>query len=305
MIEQKYTTSWKSFREMENFTFIYAENFHDEDLRKAMKTMFREWKKKLRGCSPKGRNSYDPNCIASRENLFWKQHCKLFTHFADQRLACEVFDLAISAKTFCLALDCPENEKFKAWLRRRTSLLKNMASHSRIRPFSRIRKVIRNELLQPRTAFVFPAGTFDTDWKIFEEESRTVGTHFAHSEHVEDFGGVFGYHLTSGFNEYVGNMLHLWGEVLMESGIFWLWKTWEELRRCFPGRSTSKEAAFVELSFRNSDVHLVFVVYVVGLFQAMLYMGAEYLWYHSLRKLQLMKSLDGADRVTHIKIHLL
>ena len=87
---------------------------------------------------------------------------------------------------------CPLNEKFKEWRNQRASLLENMASHSRVRPFGRIRDVIREELLQPNTAFVSPAKTFDSDWKIFEEESRVWGVRFAPSERNEDFGGIFG-----------------------------------------------------------------------------------------------------------------
>ena len=166
---------------------------------------------------------------------------------------------------------------FQKWVTRQGTLLENMASRSRVRSFSPMRNVIRDEMLQPRTAFASPAATFDTNWKTFEEESRGLNVHFVHSEHDEDFGSsMFGYHLTSGFNEYVGNGVHRRGEMLMESGIFGLWKRWEKIPHDFRNQNAPSGKTFVELSFGNSDVHLVFVVYLMGIFVAVLKMTFEY-----------------------------
>ena len=108
---------------------------------------------------------------------------------------------------------------------------------------------------------------------------------FAHSEDFESFGNMFGFQLTSGFNEYVGNAVHQRGEMLMESGIFWLWKKWEKLGRVFNSRKMPSGKTFVELSFRNSDLHLTFGVYLVGVFIALLSVGAEYFLYRGSLKL--------------------
>ena len=289
MIEQKYTTRWKSFKEIENFTLVYAESIRDEVWRSSLTRGLENWKENLIVCRT-GIKTYDHKCVLSHEHLFWQTYCFVIPASADERSACEVFWLMVSTKHFCLlGQQCPDNANFKMWLSRRTSLLWNMANHSRIRGFGKIRRVIREELLQPRTAFVSPAETFDADWKIFEEESNVLGVRFSHSEDYESFGSMFGFQLTSGFNEHVGNAVHQRGEMLMESGIFWLWKKWEMLRRVFNSPKVPNGKTFVELSFRNSDLHLTFGVYVVGVFIALLFVGVEYFWYRGSFKMQLAK----------------
>ena len=120
---------------------------------------------------------------------------------------------------------------------------------------------------------------------------------FSHSEYSEDFGSMFGYQFSSGFNEHVGSMVHRRGEVLMESGIFWMWKKWENLRWDFNNRKVPGEKAFVELSFDNSDVHLVFGVYFSGVLVAVLPMGIEILRYRRALK-SLIKKLRHEDQQT-------
>ena len=275
MTEQKYTTRWKSFKEIENFTFIYAESIYEEFWREFTKREFRVWKGKLNVCK-KDRNSYDRTCVLSHEPLFWKSQCLLFQESTDDRFACEIFNLALLGEYMHSAQIFAGNQIFHKWFGQKTLLLQRMTNQSRIRPFSRIRKVIREELLQPRTAFVSAAETFEADWKIFKKVSRRLNVRFAHSQEGENFGSIFGYELTGGFNEYVRNAMHVRGEMLMESGIFWLWKKWERLRRAFRVRNRTVEGKeFVELSFGNSDVHLVFYIYLISVTVAVLVGGAE------------------------------
>ena len=275
LIEPKYGTRWNSFREIENFTFIYTESINEESVDAFLKQAFRDWKEGLNVCKTNA-SSFDHKCVLGHEHLFWQAYCSMVPESVDERNGCAGFHLMPFVKFFCLLQHCPDDRVFKEWLRRRASLLQNMASHSRVRPFSRIRGVIREELLQPHTPFVSPAEMFDADWKTFEEESKALLVRFAHSEYFENFGSMFGYQLTSGFNEYVGNAVPLRGEMLMKSGIFWLWKKREKLRQDFNSRKASNGKTFVDLSFRNSDLHLTFGVYLIGVFIALLLVGAEY-----------------------------
>ena len=277
MIEQKFTTKWKSLRDIQNFTLIFAESMHDNVEKLWHGAISREylvWKKRL---DLSMGEPCDENCVLRHEPLFWNSMCVLIQGY-DERFACEIFQLQWYAAYYCFMRECPNDDKFREWLRSYSSLLQNMARHSMVRPFGRIREVIREELLRPRTAFVSPAESFDADWKIFEEESKILHVRFAHSEQAEDFGSMFGYELTSGFNQHLGNRIYVRGLKLMESGIFWMWKKWEAIRRDFNSRNISLEKAFVELSFRNSDLHLIFVVYAVCIFVAMISVGLEYLW---------------------------
>ena len=280
MTEEKFGTRWKSFKEIKNFTLIYAEGINDEQWHKAIEDSFQSWKKKLSA------SECDEECVRHHEHLFWQPYCVVFPESADDRSACEIFRLAYNSKHVCTTKTCPDNEKYKEWPSRRTSLLQNMASDGRIRAFGRIQDIIRQELFQPRTAFVSPAETFDTDWKIFEEESRTLRVRFSHSEYAEDFGGMFGYELTSGFNEHVGKAMDLRGDMILQSGVFWLWEKWEKYRQDFRNRNTlAVGKAFVEISFTNSDVHLTFAVYLIGVLVAVLIFGTESSRSRGLRRL--------------------
>ena len=93
--------------------------------------------------------------------------------------ACDIFHLANDAGDFCAVQQCPEDGRFKQWLSLRSSFHQNVGSHSRLRPSSEMRNVIRKELFQPGTALVSPAEIFDTDWKIFEDESRFMNVRSA------------------------------------------------------------------------------------------------------------------------------
>ena len=153
VFEDKYMTRWRSFKEMENFTFIYADGINEEFYCKMITDAFQRWKKGLIKCKTES-NSYDQKCILSQEHLCWQPHCFLLPETVDERFACEVFYLFHYAKYFCTVHYCPFNERFKEWMKERASLLQNMASNGRVRPFSRIRDVIREELLEPRNACV-------------------------------------------------------------------------------------------------------------------------------------------------------
>ena len=60
----------------------------------------------------------------------------------------------------------------------------------------------------------------------------------------------------------------------MESGIYGLWKKWDDLRKVFNGPTDVLEG-FVALSFHNSDLHLHFYLYFISLSIALLVLLAE------------------------------
>ena len=87
---------------------------------------------------------------------------------------------------------------------------------------------------------------------------------------------MFGYESTSGFNEHVGKALHLSGDTLMQPSIYGLWGKWEKLQQVFRNRSkVSGDKSFVQISVSNSEVHLIFVVYLVGISLAVLFFGTK------------------------------
>lgn len=192
LIEPKYGTRWNSFREIENFTFIYTESINEESVDAFLKQAFRDWKEGLNVCKTNA-SSFDQKCVLSHMSLFWQTYYSMVPESAHERSGCTVFHLMSYVKYFCLSQHCPDDKVFRGWLRRRTPLLPDMDSHSRVRPFSRFRNVIRHDLVQPHTAFVSPAEMFDADWNIFEEESKVLNNRFAHSEDFEIFGSMFGY----------------------------------------------------------------------------------------------------------------
>ena len=90
--------------------------------------------------------------------------------------------------------------------------------------------------------------------------TRSKNLKFVYSKELEDFRIKMGFHITPGLNEIVGRPVKLRLEMLMESGIYSMWKRWEELRRVFHAPHDQEEE-FVELSFDNSDVNLIFILY--------------------------------------------
>ena len=90
--------------------------------------------------------------------------------------------------------------------------------------------------------------------------TRSKNLKFVYSKELEDFRIKMGFHITPGLNEIVGRPVKLRLEMLMESGIYSMWKRWEELRRVFHA-TNDEEREFLELSFDYSDVHLIFILY--------------------------------------------
>ena len=113
-------------------------------------------------CNATG-STFDRECALRYEHEFWEKNCFSFQGYSDDRSACGIFHIVVHAELTCFRWDCPDDDKFQNWLSLRSAFLRNMANHSRIRPFSQIRDTIREELLEPRTAFVSRAETFDSD----------------------------------------------------------------------------------------------------------------------------------------------
>ena len=121
MIEEKYILRWKSFKEIENFTFIHAESIHNEFMCKSIRTAFQDWREKRVECK-NGADTYDQQCVRSHEHLFWQYYCFTFYFSSDERFACQIFHLALDARYFCDVHDCPQDAKFKEWMSGRSSL---------------------------------------------------------------------------------------------------------------------------------------------------------------------------------------
>ena len=120
------------------------------------------------------------------------------------------------------------------------------------------------ELCEPQTAFVTDSENFPRNWKVFQSvmKSNPSGVKFVGSEREETYGLGFSSKIGSGWDELTfGNFMWLRALALTESGIYGVWKKWDDLRRVFNEPKTMEEA-FVPLSFEPSDVHLHFWLYL-------------------------------------------
>ena len=180
----------------------------------------------------------------------------------------------------------PRSDREEQWLKQRLQLMNNIVLKGRIRPIGKLKQVIERELVNPRTVFVTPLEQFERDWKVFEKVMKLMpawssasGVKFYGSKRKdsETVGLRPEWHICSGYDEHTfGNYMWLRGEALMESGIYGVWKQWDDLRKVFNGPAHVHED-LVTLSFGNSDLHLHFYLYFVALSIAFLALLAEVL----------------------------
>ena len=160
-------------------------------------------------------------------------------------------------------------------LDRYIGMIETATKYGRLHDVKDLEEVIRTELMEPNTAFLSPESHFESDWKTFKKMMRLTGQKFAHTKQTEVSNGTYGFHMTGGPNRYV-DIIKLRTEMLMESGIYGVWKKWENLRRDIQSTQVY-ETAFVELSFDNSDVHLVFYLWATCVGTALMIFIAELL----------------------------
>jgi len=113
---------------------------------------------------------------------------------------------------------------------------------------------------------------FDYFWNFFQEEMKKDSKlRFISNRKISDdsFGQNQGYFFTEDVNQHRPGRFGEAMEILLSSGIYGLWKKWEKIRfgpeeRKRAGKMTEEEnlAEFKIISFQDSDVHLVFLLWV-------------------------------------------
>ena len=63
--------------------------------------------------------------------------------------------------------------KSKEWFKRKINFLKKLVAKAIILPVENLADTIKNELIQPRTAFLSPGKHFELDWEIFERAMKS------------------------------------------------------------------------------------------------------------------------------------
>ena len=94
-----------------------------------------------------------------------------------------------------------------------------------LRDVKDLEEIIRTDLLEPNTAFLSPEDHFESDWKTFTKMMRQTGRRFAHAKKMDGIKVTYGFHMSSGLNPYI-DIIKLRTEMLIESGIYGLWKKW-------------------------------------------------------------------------------
>ena len=150
-----------------------------------------------------------------------------------------------------------------------------------MRRIERLDKVIREELLEPRTVYVTESEHFAQDWKVFQKVMKSLPTPigFVASERDESIFVRFNWQIQRSYDgEKFSDYMWLRALALRESGMFGLWTKWDGMRREFKERENVEiDRDFVPLSFEHSDIHLHFWLWLGCLLIASVVLSAEIL----------------------------
>ena len=158
------------------------------------------------------------------------------------------------------------SQRYSRWLGRYHKLLQKLLRHARVRDPSLLTEVVVNELIEPNTALVIAHDELESTWKKVKHIMVHTGLKFAHNRDtlVDDLLSISPhYKISSGFVSVAGhkNIFVCRAKMLMESGMYRFWERWEKLRRVWAQR-TVEYPNFMALSLRNSDVAVVFHLYL-------------------------------------------
>ena len=276
VFQPTYSTVWKSIRDMQNFSFIFAfelPEVNGAEEASYLKSISRDACEKF---ETHGKPFRLAECLEMSKSAALTELC--FYGMAEfdvhLRFACAFFYnfMAISE-----ADSGPEGQNYAKWLQKYRHTLGNVVARGRIIEAKKLEKVIRTELTKPRTAFVTFSEHVEADWVVFEKVMEDSPVRFVLSQE-ESWNFNVGFAFSSGFNHNIGNWL--WQKVsrVMEAGFYNLWIHWERARSLHTARKANKRErpkAVMKLSFTDSDVHLIFMLYGLCIAAAVVVLSIE------------------------------
>ena len=172
----------------------------------------------------------------------------------------------------------------REWLRRYCKLMRNLFHHARLRRPTQLGQLIITELVKPETAIVVPREELEVIWSQAKVIAANSDVKLA-SNHDIDSDDLLGaepyYKISSGFVSTTGskNIFVFRATMLVESGVCGLWRSWEKQRQSWISRSDAMELPnFMSLSLTNSNVTVVFHLYLYCICGAIVAFAVEFGW---------------------------
>ena len=235
VFEPVYSGNWTSILNMTDYEIFFA--FHSPPV--------------------KSRRGPDPlDGIRGVKYLGWSCCEDRYEMYDDDRKSCTLAD---NFKDYIESVDAKlqTNGDVMAW--------RKLALNVRLIPFERLRKVISEELARPNTMFLSPSHSFYGDWKHFKHSMRYEGTKFAYNlDNKEDAAltRMEYYRVPTGLHPRDQKVVPRRLKTLVSSGIRALWRKWAIMRSQFESAShkitMEFQEVFLPLSFKTSDIHVVF-----------------------------------------------
>ena len=190
VLEPKFSTKWQRLEELKDFTVITAYEKPKDGFDFHMKTFNRP---PLNSCMKKqepGRQT----CLTERG--FWQSTCYYMDRGnQDVRSACAFFREIDSVFLFYMT-PCEHSSctlKYTQMLKRYAGIIDTATKYGRLHDVKDLEKVIRTDLVKPKTAFVSPENHFENVWKTFKRMMRQTGRSFAATKHTEGTNKWFSY----------------------------------------------------------------------------------------------------------------
>ena len=194
--------------------------------------------------------------------LFWKKTCRSRRRRAtelDGRHSCVLFESVIGAVS-CWKSGNPITS-------RHCTAYDNMRKRVNLFCMEDLEKIAATRLAEPRTVFVCPVPYFQEDWDTIRKVSKSTGVKFMHNRPHKEvlFREPFGYGFSDGFPPENVNIPLFRLKALVSSGILQIWNMWKRISFGKPSKSEGGIHTVTSLSLGNSDVYLIFFLYLIGM----------------------------------------
>ena len=293
MLETTYETELKTLIDLQGFTLFFLHKFEGRSRGNLSSWMLSCGKDKDTVSEVHEREKYPMDCEAE----FYRQKCETWLFYLEgvRNLsfcsAMQTYNVALygnrgyncSHRTGLLdqgredkPLNTEDGQKiFYLWFCKYSKVMRKLLQHVRVRNETDLENVLRNELDAPETALVLPRFSFDGTWEKVRRFMRKTRTKFAsniQTKYDQVLSVAPRYKISSGFGFDSKNALLWRAKVLMESGLYVVWKRWEEHRgraKKLAGNMLAKYSKFMALSLSNSDFPIIFHMYLYCLCAAL------------------------------------
>ena len=287
MLEPKYETELEYLKDLQGFTLYFFHTYEPDSVQPWVAKSLKSWLLSCVDGREKRRGQYGPaTSQMDCETQYYKSKC-VYTVNAYQEetgglTICSVMRSHSASYDEDYQRKCKHATNFDSmntennwkdfyedkdvYLCEIRILTENLLRHVRVREETELETILLNGLTAPKTALVIPQRSFDRVWEQVRGVMKKTRKKLASNANTKD-DPVLGlsptYKISSDFGIY-GDVLQIRrAKVLMESGLYRLWKRWDKLRGARKSTQgiSEKYSDFIPLSLKNSDFMIVFHLY--------------------------------------------